>query len=93
MTPIGLLQQAADYDLKLGFEPPNTLTVEPAERCPKDFAGTLQAYKPQLLALLQTKGVTWIEVFSEALEETIVFCQDEPTKAALEKAGAEPWSV
>jgi len=32
-------------------------------------------------------------VFSEALGETVFFCQDEDTKAALVEAGAEPWSV
>ena len=32
-------------------------------------------------------------VFSEALEETIFFCEDEETKEALVEAGAEPWSI
>jgi hypothetical protein len=32
-------------------------------------------------------------VFSEALGETIFFCQDEATKEALVEAGAEPWSI
>ena len=45
------------------------------------------------MPLLQTKGVTWIEVYSERLGETIFFCQDEDTKVALVEAGAEPWSV
>jgi hypothetical protein len=32
-------------------------------------------------------------VFSETLGETIFFCQDEITKAALVEAGGEPWSI
>jgi hypothetical protein len=90
MTPVGLLQQAADYDLKLGFEPPDTLTVEPAERCPPDFAAVLKRHKPALLGLLR---LPFVMVFSESLGETILFCQDEATRAALIEAGAEPWSI
>ena len=32
-------------------------------------------------------------VFSQILEETVFFCADEPTKAALVAAGAEEWSI
>ena len=32
-------------------------------------------------------------VFSESLGETIFFCQDDATKAALVEAGADPWSI
>jgi hypothetical protein len=32
-------------------------------------------------------------VYSEALEETIFFCEDEVTKAALVEAGAEPGCI
>ena len=42
---------------------------------------------------MQTKGITWIEVYSERLGETIFFCQDEDTKAALVEAGASGWSI
>ena len=90
MTPIGLLQQAADYDLKLGLEPPDTLTVEPAERCPPDFAPALKAHKPALLALLQ---LPFVMGSSQILNETIFFCEDEATKAALVQFGAESWSI
>ena len=90
MTPVGLLQQAADYDLKLGFEPPNTLTVEPPERCPKDFPPILKAHKTLLLALVK---LPFVMVCSKALEETVFFCQDEQTKAALEEAGADSFSI
>ena len=42
-TPITLLQQAAELGLKLGFEPPDTLTVEPARLCSAEFAGDTQS--------------------------------------------------
>jgi hypothetical protein len=71
--------------MKLGFEPPDTLTYEPIENCPSDFREILRAYKPQLLALLR---LPFVMVYSETLEETIFFCQDEDTKAALIEAGA-----
>jgi hypothetical protein len=91
MTPVGLLQQAADYDLNLGFEPPDTLTVEPAERCPAEFSQVLKAHKPALLALLK---LPFVMLRSRALDgETVFFCQDEPTKAALEEAGADSFSI
>ena len=32
-------------------------------------------------------------VYSEILEETIFFAEDESSKAALVEAGAEPWSI
>jgi hypothetical protein len=32
-------------------------------------------------------------VYSKALEETVFFCEDEATKAALIEAGAEEWSI
>ena len=52
-APITLLQQAAELGLKLGFEPPDTLTVDPARLCSAEFAATLKAHKPALLALLR----------------------------------------
>jgi hypothetical protein len=90
MTPAGLIQQAADYGLKLGFEPPDTLTVEPGENCPPEFAPVLKTHKPALLSLLR---LPFVMVYSETLEETVFFCEDEDTKAALVQAGAEEWSI
>jgi len=87
---IGILQRAADLGIKLAFEAPNTLTYEPIENCPKDFVAILKAHKSALLALLR---LPFVMVFSEILEETIFFCEDEDTKAALVEAGAEPWSI
>jgi hypothetical protein len=92
MTPtaMALLQQAADRGLKLGFKPPDTLTVDPARLCSAEFAATLKAHKPALLAVLQ---LPFVMVFSDSLGETVFFCQDEATKAALVQAGASEWSI
>ena len=90
MTPIQVLQKAWDISLKLGFEPPDTLTVEPARLCPAEFATVLKAHKPQLLTILE---LPFCMVYSEALEETIFFAEDEATKAALVEAGADEWSI
>ena len=87
---IAILQRAADLGLKLAFEPPNTLTYEPIENCPAEFADALRSHKPQLLALLQ---LPFVMVFSQILEETIFFCEDEATKAALVDAGADECSI
>jgi hypothetical protein len=89
-TTIEVLQKAAEFGLKLSFEPPDTLTFQPANRCPVEFAITLQAHKPQLLALLR---LPFVMVYSKALEETIFLCEDEATRAALVKAGAEAFSI
>jgi len=88
-TPIALLQKAADLGLKLGSEGRHTLTVEPARRCPLAFADTLKDHKWLLLDLLR---LPFVMVFSETLQETIFFCEDDVTKAALEEAGALEWS-
>jgi len=87
---IAILQRAADLGLKLAFEAPNTLTYEPIENCPAEFADALRSHKPQLLALLQ---LPFVMVFSQILGETVFFCEDEDTKAALVQAGAEEWSI
>jgi hypothetical protein len=89
-TPIALLQKAADLGLKLGSEGRNTLTVEPAGRCPRAFADTLKDHKWLLLDLLRLPFCT---VFSESLGETVYFCEDEATKTALVEAGADEFSI
>ena len=89
-TPIALLQRAADHGLELGFEPRNTLTVEPARLCSPEFATVLKTHKPALLALLR---LPFVMVFSEILHETIFFCEDEDTRTALVEAGAERGSI
>jgi hypothetical protein len=89
-TPVSILQKAADLGLQLGLKMPDTLTVEAAERWPKDFAETLRDYKPRLLALLR---LPFYMVYSRPLEENVFFCEDEETKAALVAAGADEWSI
>jgi hypothetical protein len=65
---------------------------KPERLCPPEFKAKLKTHKAELLTLLQAKGVTWIEVHSERIGETIFFA-DEATKAALIEAGAEEWSI
>jgi hypothetical protein len=90
LTPIQVLQEASELRLTLDFEPLDTLAVQPANRCPKDFVPVLKAHKPALLALLR---LPFVMVFSQTLGETIFFCEDEATKVALVEAGADPWSI
>jgi hypothetical protein len=90
MTPISVLEQAAELGLKLGVEPCDTLTVRPASRCHSDFADLLRAHKWHLLVLLQ---LGFIMLDSEALGETIFFAENADTKACLVEAGAEPASI
>jgi hypothetical protein len=92
MTPttIQVLQRASALGLRLGFEPPETLTFQPANRCPRDFVPLLQEHKPWLLALLRHP---FVMVYSKALEEIVFFCEDENTKAMLARAGADPLSI
>jgi hypothetical protein len=89
-TPIEVFAEAIERGLKLSFEPPFTLDVYPAGKCPDDFADRLTYHKPRLLALLQ---LPFVMVHSRALGETIFFGEDEETKAALIEAGAEAFSV
>jgi hypothetical protein len=90
LTPIQVLQEASELRLTLGFEPPDTLAVQPANRCPKDFVPVLKAHKPSLLALLQ---LPFVMVFSQILDETIFLAEDDAAKSALVQAGADPWSI
>jgi hypothetical protein len=55
-TPIALLEKAAELDLKLGRKGRDTLTVEPAERCPPAFADTL---KDIIADNLSRAGSSW----------------------------------
>ena len=89
-TTIEVFQKAAELGLKLGVELPDTLTLQPASRCPAEFTDALREHKPQLLALLP---LPFVMMFSESLEETVFFCDDEHTKAALIEAGASEWSI
>ena len=91
-TPIPLLLEATQrgFTLEAHGDHVHIIPLNPATRCPPDFAETLRAHKWQLLSML-----TWpfCMAFSQALDEIIFFCQDEATHAALVEAGAEPWSI
>jgi hypothetical protein len=65
---------------------PNMSAGEPH----KPYTGRERAHKWHLLSSLR---LPFVMVYSETLGETIFFCQDEDTKAALIEAGAEPWSI
>jgi hypothetical protein len=71
LAPIKVFQEAAERGLKLGVKPPHTLTVQPSNRCPRDFVDTLSQYKWQLLVLLQ---LPFLMEYSKALGETIFLC-------------------
>ena len=87
-TAISILQKAADLGLKLGLKQPDRLTVESAKCWPRDFADTLQDYKPRLIALLR---MPFVMVYSARLGETVFFCEDDTTRDILIEAGASPW--
>jgi hypothetical protein len=56
----------------------------------REFADQLRAHKPDLLALLK---LPFVMAYSETIQDTIFFCKDEATKAALVEAGADEWSI
>jgi hypothetical protein len=88
-TPISVLKEAADRGLRLEAQP-DGLHIIPGEHCSPAFEETLRAHKPHLLALLR---LPFVMVESQILEETIFFCADEATKAALIQAGADEWGI
>ena len=92
MRALDVLHQAHQRGLTLQ---PNgdKLEVSPVYDCPRDFACTLQEYKPALVSLLVSKGRTWIEFYSERLGDTVLFCEDDKTRDALVEAGASQWSI
>ena len=82
MSVLEVLRQAHQRGLTLQANG-DRLEVSPTYDCPCEFVRTLQEYKPALLALLASKGRTWIEFYSERLGETVFFCHDEETRDAL----------
>jgi len=87
---VPLLCQAAELGLKIDVKDSRTLTVEPADRLPAEFADQLRVHKWHLLAMLSWP---FVMLHSQTLEETVFFCHDEVTKAALIEAGADEWSI
>ena len=92
MTTLEVLSEAKERGLSLSPRG-DGLAASPNRLLTPDFAHKLCEFKPALLPLLQTKGITWIEVHSEQLGEDLLFCRDQETKTTLIEAGAEPWSV
>ena len=90
LTPIAALLTAVELGIKLGFEPPSTLTFSPARKAPKYLVDGLRRFKPQLLALLQ---MGFVLVASKTVGEILFFCEDEPTKERLMWHGAEESSI
>jgi hypothetical protein len=68
MTTLEVLSEARDRGLFLSARG-DRLAVSPSRLLTPDFAGKLREFKPALLPLLRTKGITWIEVYSERLGE------------------------
>jgi hypothetical protein len=89
MTIIDILQQSAERGLRLKAVG-DDLHVNPARCCPPDLVPVLRAHKPHLLSLLQ---LPFVMVDSQILGETLFFCEDEDTKAALIEAGASEFSL
>ena len=89
LPTIAVLKEADERGLKLEAHG-DELHVIPGDHCPADFVPVLKAHKPALLALLK---LPFVMVFSQILSETIFFCEDEDTKAALIEAGASEWSI
>src|SRR5438128_66218 len=93
MTAFDVLSESHQRGVTVWAKDNGKLGFKPERLCSPELREKLSAHKPQLLALLQTKGITWIEVFSERIGETIFFCKDEETKAALVDAGASERSI
>lgn len=85
LPTIAVLKEADERGLKLKAHG-DELHVIPGDRCPADFVPVLKAHKPALLALLK---LPFVMVFSQILNETILFCENEHTRGALAEAGAE----
>jgi hypothetical protein len=77
-----VLKAAADRGLTLRING-EKLRVLPAERLSPDFAEVLKAQKPALLALLK---LPFVQMYSEAVEEVLFFCQ-ESSRRHCENAG------
>jgi hypothetical protein len=92
MTTLEVLSEARERGLSISTRG-DRLAVSPNRLLSAEFAGKLRQFKPALLPLLKTKGMTWIEVYSERLKETLFFCEDEDTRDALIEAGACEWSI
>jgi hypothetical protein len=92
MTTLEVLSEAQERGLSL-IPCGDRLAVGPNELLTPDLVRVLREFKPALLPLLQTKGLTWTEFYPQALQGTIFFCADEQTRLALVEAGADEWRI
>src|SRR5262245_8401627 len=92
MTALEVLSEARERGLILRARG-DQLAVAPNRLLSPDLSAKLREFKPALLPLLQTKGITWIEFYSERVGETVFFCHDEETRDALIASGASEWSI
>ena len=63
MTALEVLSEALDRGLSLSARG-DGLVARPNRLLSPDFVGKLREFKPALLPLVRTKGVTWIKVYS-----------------------------
>jgi hypothetical protein len=92
MTTLEVISEARQRGLVLTPRGDH-VSAKPNRLLTPNFAHKLCEFKPAILPLLRTKGITWIEVHSERLGEDLLFCRDEDTKASLVEAGADPWGI
>ena len=71
MTALDLIAAAGRLGPTLWAKDNGKLGFKPERLCPPEFKAKLKTHKAELLTLLQAKGVTWIEVHSERIGETI----------------------
>ena len=86
-TTIDLLLEASRRGFRIKSDGAN-LHIKP--ECPAEFADLVRSFKPHLLELL---ALHFVIVDSKTVGEILFFCADEPTKAALQDAGAEEWAI
>jgi hypothetical protein len=89
MTACNLLVESVNRGLTLRVRG-DYLGVAPDSLLTRNFADQLRAHKHDLLTLLQ---LPFCIFYSEALGDTIFFCEDEATKAVLVEAGADEWNI
>lgn len=89
MTAAEALLEAARRGLTLRPRG-EALDVFPARLCDPALAARLRLHKTTLMALLRMR---FLVVRSGALNETVLFAEDERTREALIAAGAEPGSI
>jgi hypothetical protein len=93
MTAFDVLSESRQLGVTLRVKDNGKLGFKPLRLCSPELMEKLKAHKPRLLPLLKTRGLTWIEVYSERIGQTLFFCEDDATRAELVEAGADEWSI